>query len=72
MVWEMVLLRRFRGWFLFGAILVCAVLFAGLIHDFSQPDPSSGWLTGNPTIPVLLLGLGYLLMLAHRFSGRGE
>jgi hypothetical protein len=57
---------------LFGAIVVCVVLFAGLVHDFSQPDASTGWLTANPVIPGILLAIGYLFMLAHRFSGRGQ
>jgi hypothetical protein len=68
----MLLLGRLRGWFLFGAILVCAVLFAGLVHDFSQPNPAAGWFTGNPVVPGILLAIGYAFMVAHRFGGRGQ
>jgi uncharacterized membrane protein YdcZ (DUF606 family) len=62
------LLTRLRGWFLFGAVVICALLFAGLIHDFSQADPEAGWFTSRPIIPAVLLVAGYLLMVAHRFA----
>ena len=65
-------LRRLRPWFLAGAILVFLILFAGLVHDFGQPDVSKGWFTGNPVFPLILLAIGYLLMLGHRLASRGE
>jgi hypothetical protein len=66
------LLARLRGWFLFGAFLVCVVLFAGLVHDFAQPDAASGWFTSRPAIPLTLLVLGYALMVLQRFGNRGQ
>jgi hypothetical protein len=66
------LLRRLRPWFLAGAILIFLILFAGLIHDFGQADINSGWFTARPILPVLLVGVGYLLMLGHRLASRGE
>ncbi len=62
------LLTRLRSWFLLGAVLVCAVLFAGLIHDFSQSDAETAWFSTRPIIPAVLLGVGYILMLAYRFA----
>jgi hypothetical protein len=55
-----------------GALVICLVLFVGLFHDFSLTDPSKGWFTANPAIPVTLLVVGYLLMMAQRFVNRGE
>jgi uncharacterized membrane protein YraQ (UPF0718 family) len=66
------LLARFRSWFLFGAFLVCAILFAGLIHDFAQPDAASGWFTSRPALPIALLVVGYVLMVLQRLGPRGE
>jgi hypothetical protein len=66
------LLARLRGWFMFGALLVCVILFAGLVHDFGQPDPSTGWFTGRPTLALVLLGIGYVLMLLQRLGSRGQ
>jgi hypothetical protein len=51
---------------------VFLILFAGLVHDFGQPDVSKGWFTGNPVLPLILLAIGYLLMLGHRLASRGE
>lgn len=68
----MAVLRRLRPWFLAGAIVIFLILFAGLIHDFGQSDVNVGWFTGNPAIPIVLLVLGYLFMLGHRLSSRGE
>ena len=68
----MPVLRRLRNWFLAIAVLLFLVLFAGLIHDFGQPDVNVGWLTGHPAIPVALLALGYACMLGYRFGSRGE
>jgi hypothetical protein len=65
-------LRRLRPWFLAGAIVIFLVLFAGLIHDFGQPDVNVGWFTANPVVPIVLLVIGYLLMLGHRLASRGE
>jgi hypothetical protein len=65
-------LRQLRGWFLAGALLVCLALFAGLVHDFGQTEAAAGWFTSRPLLPALLLGIGFLLMLAHRLSSRGE
>jgi hypothetical protein len=48
------------------------VLFAGLFHDFSVSDPNKGWFTRNPAIPVVLLIIGYLCMVAQRFTSRDE
>ncbi|MGH2352741.1 MAG: hypothetical protein ACRDI2_02460 [Chloroflexota bacterium] len=70
--WPLPLLRRLRNWFLFGAIVVFLILFAGLIHDFGQSDVNVGWFTSRPIIPAVLLGIGYLLMLGYRFGSRGE
>jgi hypothetical protein len=55
-----------------GALVICLVLFVGLFHDFSLTDPSKGWFTSNPAIPITLLVVGYLLMMAQRFVNRGE
>lgn len=55
-----------------GALVICAVLFIGLFHDFSLTNPSQGWFTGQPAIPVTLLVIGYLLMVAQRFAKGGE
>ncbi len=66
------MLRRLRPWFLLVAIIIFFALFAGLIHDFGLADPSGGWFTGQPAIPAVLLAIGYLSMLAYRFSARGE
>jgi hypothetical protein len=65
-------LRRLRPWLLAGAIVIFLILFAGLIHDFSQSDVNVGWFTANPAIPLVLLVIGYLLMLGHRLGSRGE
>ncbi len=65
-------LRRFRPWLLAGAIVIFLILFAGLIHDFSQADVNLGWFTANPAVPLVLLVIGYLLMLGHRLGSRGE
>jgi hypothetical protein len=62
--------RRLRTVFLAGAILICAILFGALIHDFSLPDPQHGWLTGNPALPIVLLVIGYLCMVGHRVTSR--
>lgn len=62
------LLARLRGWFLFGAVVICIILFVGLVHDFSQPDPDAGWFTARPILPGILLAAGYVLMLAHRIA----
>jgi len=55
-----------------GALVICLVLFAGLFHDFSLSDPSRGWFTSNPAIPIGVLILGDLLMVAQRFANRRE
>jgi hypothetical protein len=55
-----------------GALVICGILFAGLFHDFSLTDPSKGWFTSRPAIPVALLVIGYLVMVAQRFAQRGE
>ncbi len=68
----MPLLRRLRAWFLAGAIVIFLILFAGLIHDFGQPNVDVGWFTARPLIPAVLLGIGYLLMLGYRLGSRGE
>ena len=52
--------------------LIFLILFAGLIHDFSQADVNVGWFTANPAVPLVLLVIGYLLMLGHRLGSRGE
>lgn len=62
------LLRQLRGWFLIGAVVVGAVLVVGLVHDFGQPDISSGWFTGRPALPAALLIVGYLCMLGQRLG----
>jgi hypothetical protein len=62
------LLARLRGWFLIGAVVICIVLFAGLVHDFQQTDPATAWFTTRPVIPGILLGAGYLCMLGHRIA----
>jgi hypothetical protein len=62
------LLARLRGWFLMGAVLICILLFIGLVHDFTQTDPAQGWFTSQPVIPGVLLGAGYLCMLGHRIA----
>jgi hypothetical protein len=68
------LLARLRGWFLFAAVFICIVLFAGLVHDFSQTAPEAGWFTSRPVIPAILLAAGYVCMLLHRLaaSRRGD
>lgn len=70
--WGCRLLRRLRTYFILGALIDCLVLFVGLFHDFSLTDPSKGWFTTNPAVPVALLVIGYLLMMAQRFASRGE
>jgi hypothetical protein len=64
------LLARLRGWFLLGAVLFCALLFAGLVHDFGQTDASAGWFTANPALAGILLGLGYACMVLYSVSRR--
>ncbi len=66
------MLARFRGWFLFAAFLVCAILFAGLIHDFSQSDTAAGWFTSRPALPIALLVIGYILMVLQRLGPKSE
>jgi hypothetical protein len=62
------LLARLRGWFLFAAVPICIILFAGLVHDFSQTDASTTWFVNRPIIPGLLLAAGYVFMLLHRIA----
>lgn len=69
---ERALLRRFSNWFLVIAVILLLVLFVGLGHDFAQAKPDSGWFSGRPTIPLVLLVLGYLCMLGHRYGSRDE
>lgn len=64
------MLARLRGWFLFGAVVFCALLFAGLVHDFGQTESSSGWFTARPALAGLLLGAGYVCMLLYSIAGR--
>lgn len=66
------MLARFRTWFLFGAFLVCVVLFVGLIHDFSQSDAANGWFSGRPGLAIALLVVGYALMVLQRLGPRNE
>ena len=66
------LLRRLRGWFLLGALLVCIALFVGLIHDFGQPEVTVGWFTTHPALPLILLVIGYLCMLGQRLGSNRE
>ncbi|MBI3971339.1 MAG: hypothetical protein HY332_08615 [Chloroflexi bacterium] len=66
------MLRNFRSWFLAGALVVCAILFIGLVHDFALANPESGWFTSQPIIPVALLVIGYLFMILQGFAARGE
>ena len=65
-------MRRFRSWFLIGALVICLALFVGLFHDFSLADPSKGWFTQRPSIPITLLVVGYLCMVGQRMAGRSE
>lgn len=51
-----------------GAVVICILLFIGLVHDFTQTDPAMGWFTSRPVIPGILLGAGYLCMLGHRIA----
>lgn len=70
------LLARLRGWFLIGAVVICILLFAGLVHDFSQTSPDSGWFTARPALAGVLLAIGYVCMVLHRIAsarrGRDE
>ena len=62
------LLARLRGWFLLGAVVLCILLFAGLVHDFSQTDASEGWFTARPALAGVLLGAGYVCMVLYRIA----
>jgi hypothetical protein len=64
------LLARLRGWFLLGAVFFCALLFAGLVHDFGQTDAASGWFTSRPALAGILLAAGYACMVAYSFGRR--
>ena len=66
------MLHRLRNWFLIGALIVCAVLFVGLVHDFTLQDRAAAWFTSRPAIPLTLLVIGYLFMVGQRFANRGE
>ena len=62
------MLARLRSWFLIGAVVICILLFAGLVHDFSQTSPDTGWFTARPALAGVLLGAGYLCMVMHRIA----
>jgi hypothetical protein len=51
-------------------VVFCALLFAGLVHDFGQTESSSGWFTARPALAGLLLGAGYVCMLLYSIAGR--
>jgi hypothetical protein len=53
-----------------GAVLFCALLFAGLVHDFGQTEAGHGWFTGNPALAGILLALGYACMVLYTFARR--
>lgn len=63
-------LRRYAGWFLAAAAIFAALLLAGLIHDFGQPE--TGWLTTNPTLAGILVALAYISMVLYQFGQRGR
>ncbi len=63
-------LRRYAGLFLAAAAIFAALLLAGLIHDFGQPE--TGWLTTNPTLAGVLVALAYLSMVLYQFGARGQ
>jgi hypothetical protein len=62
------LLARLRGWFLIGAVVICGLLFAGLVHDFGQTSPDTGWFTARPVLAGILLAAGYVCMVLHRIA----
>jgi hypothetical protein len=62
------LLARLRGWFLLGAVVLCLLLFAGLVHDFGQTDAASGWFTSRPALAGVLLAAGYVCMVLYRIA----
>lgn len=62
------MLSRLRGWFLLGAVVLCILLFAGLVHDFSQTDASEGWFTARPALAGVLLAAGYVCMVLYRVA----
>jgi len=62
------LLARLRGWFLLGAVVLCILLFAGLVHDFSQTDPEASWFTARPALAGALLAAGYVCMVLYRIA----
>lgn len=64
------MLARLRGWFLLGAVFFCALLFAGLVHDFGQTEAGHGWFTANPALAGILLALGYACMVLYTFARR--
>ena len=64
------MLARLRGWFLLGAVVFCALLFAGLVHDFGQTEVEAGWFTARPALAGVLLACGYVCMLLYSIGGR--
>ena len=64
------MLARLRGWFLLGAVVFCALLFAGLVHDFGQTETEAGWFTARPALAGVLLGAGYVCMVLYSIASR--
>ena len=62
------MLARLRGWFLLGAVVLCILLFAGLVHDFGQTDAEAGWFTARPALAGVLLAAGYVCMVLYRIA----
>ena len=62
------MLARLRGWFLLGAVVLCTLLFAGLVHDFGQTDASEGWFTARPALAGVLLAAGSVCMVLYRIA----